>query len=486
MRIFCISLITFLCSLCFQADAVVRITCIGASITYGHGIPDREKQSFSGQLQQLLGSGYLVKNFGVSGTTMLSKGDYPYISTPQYQQALKSNPDIVFIDLGGNDAKLVNRGHLADYESDYKNMISAFRALPSHPRVIIMLPVVSFVKDSTGIWDPVICKQIIPKARKVAYDTGLEVLDMHPLLIDQPERVPDLIHPDVKGSAVLARRLYETVLLYRDGQHFDLFSRLAEVKSIPGLDLVSSANAVESFYGFHCLTFKLSGRECRIVKPKISAAGHPYVWRARFWGHEPQADIALLERGYHIVYCDASELFGNPEAISLWNNFYKLLRKAGLGKKAAMEGMSRGAVYAYNWAAANPGKIACVYVDNPVLDLKTWPGSPESAKQYPDEHQQFLKDYGLKEGFDPDSFKGSPIDKIAEIVKGGYPNLILCADADEAVSPETNTLLFEKKVIAAGGKITVFHKPGAKHHPHSLPNPKIIVDFITGSVSRHP
>jgi alpha-beta hydrolase superfamily lysophospholipase len=56
--------------------------------------------------------------------------------------------------------------------------------------------------------------------------------------------------------------------------------------------------------------------------------------------------------------------------------------------------------------------------------------------------------------------------------------LILCADADEAVAPEENTYLFERKVKALNGTITVFHKPGFKHHPHSLPNPTPIVDFI--------
>jgi alpha-beta hydrolase superfamily lysophospholipase len=76
------------------------------------------------------------------------------------------------------------------------------------------------------------------------------------------------------------------------------------------------------------------------------------------------------------------------------------------------------------------------------------------------------------------NFKGSPLDKVAEIVKGKYAILILCADSDEAVSPEENTYLFEKKVKSLNGNITVIHKPGFKHHPHSLPNPEPIVDFI--------
>ena len=447
-----------------QCGAQVKVACIGASITYGHGIQKRETFSFPGQLQILMGRGYQVDNYGVSGTTLLTKGDNPYVKTAQYQQALKSNPDVVFIDLGGNDAKLINRIHLGEFEADYKKMIKAFQDLPSHPRVILMLPMVSFVKDTTSIWDPVIVNQIVPKIRNVAYETGLEVLDMHQLLIDHPEMVPDLIHPDVHGSAILAMRMYETLSNKHD-KAFDVFKGLNDFTK-------------DSFYGYECANFKLKGRDCKVVKPKWAADGHPYIWRARFWGHEPQTDIALLERGFHVVYCDASELLGNPEAIALWDDFYAILLKSGLSKKAALEGMSRGAVYVYNWAAANPSKVACAYADNPVLDMKTWPGAKENALKYKQEHEQFMKDYRLSTDSDVQNFKGSPVDKIEQIVKGGYPSLILCADEDEAVSPEKNTLVFERKIKAAGGAITVVHKPGFKHHPHSMPNPKVIVDFI--------
>src|SRR6185369_6616221 len=87
---------------------------------------------------------------------------------------------------------------------------------------------------------------------------------------------------------------------------------------------------VSSFYGYDCADFVFKGREAKIVKPRVTAPGHPWIWRARFWGHEPQTDIALLDRGFHLVYCDASELFGNKEAIELWNKFYDLLHNNGL------------------------------------------------------------------------------------------------------------------------------------------------------------
>ncbi len=63
---------------------------------------------------------------------------------------------------------------------------------------------------------------------------------------------------------------------------------------------------------------------------------------ARFWGHEPQADSVLLTKGFHVVYCDVAEMFGNEKCMGIWDRFYKALRSAGFAKKAAMFGFSRG------------------------------------------------------------------------------------------------------------------------------------------------
>lgn len=450
------SILTLLIAACLmmQAKAVTRITCIGASITYGATLPDPASQSFPAQLQKMLGNNYVVSNFGISGSTLLRNGNQPYQNTPAYQQALKSNPDIVFIDLGGNDSKLINRSRYGEFESDYHALIRSFRELPSHPRVVLLLAMPSFVKDTTGIYDPVIVNQINPHIRKVAYDETLEVLDMHSPLVNHEELMPDKIHPNVEGSAIAAKKLYDIVVQPRDTT-FNIFKAIKEPYK------------KDSFYGYPCATFMLNGQECKVVKPKWAAKGHPWIWRARFWGHEPQADIALLERGFHVVYSDVAELLGNDEAITRWNNFYKLLHDGGLGQKAVLEGMSRGGIYIYNWAAANPTKVACTYADNALLDLKYWPDSAV-----------LKKDFNLENVGQISALKASPIDKMAQIVSGGFPMLHLSADADEAVDPSKNTLLFEQMVKALNGSITVIHKPGFKHHPHSLPNPAPIVEFI--------
>ncbi|SEW42482.1 GDSL-type esterase/lipase family protein [Chitinophaga arvensicola] len=448
----------------------VKVACIGASICAGARLPHLETQSYPAQLGQLLGPGYEVTNYGVSSTTMLKKGDFPYWKTPQYKAALASQPDIVLIDLGGNDSKLINRVHLDEYASDYQEMIRAFQSLPSHPRILLLQPIVSFVKDTTQIWDPVITQQILPKVRQVAYNEHLELVNLNALLIGKPGLMPDGIHPELEGTTLMAKTLFEVLHPVRDTT-FDIISKLTGDKKI------------SSFYGYRCADFTFNGREAKVVAPVFTAAGHPWIWRARFWGHEPQTDIALLERGYHVVYCDASELFGNKEAIQLWNGYYTLLRKAGLAKKAVMEGMSRGGVYVYNWAAVNPDKVAAVYVDNPVLDLCSWPGS--QAKEKSGNHAEwdaFKKDYGFTSDSAALAFKGSPLYKVKDIVKGKYPMLHVLADADAVVPPAENTLPFEEKVKALKGDITVMHKPGFGHHPHSFPDPTPIVDFILKAV----
>jgi S-formylglutathione hydrolase FrmB len=158
------------------------------------------------------------------------------------------------------------------------------------------------------------------------------------------------------------------------------------------------------------------------------------------------------------------------------------MQQAGLARKAVLEGMSRGGVYMYNWAAQNPGKVACVYADAPVLDLRSWPGGKGQSKGSPADWEKFKQAYGYTSEEQTQDFKNNPLDLVAKIVKGKYPMLHVVGDADEVVPVAENTTPFEQKVKALGGNIQVIHKPGVNHHPHSLANPQPIVDFIMKAV----
>ena len=118
----------------------IKIACVGNSITYGSGMANREMNAYPKQLQHLLGDAYQVENFGVSGNTLLQKGDHPYWESEAYQKALAFTPDIVFIKLGTNDSKQQNRIYLdTDFEKDYAQLIQSFKAQNEHTRVCIAI-----------------------------------------------------------------------------------------------------------------------------------------------------------------------------------------------------------------------------------------------------------------------------------------------------------------------------------------------------------
>lgn len=232
------------------------------------------------------------------------------------------------------------------------------------------------------------------------------------------------------------------------------------------------------YHGFACTTFRFEGREAKIVVPRHAAPGHPWVWRARFWGHEPQAEVALLARGFHLVYCDVAELFGNAEALGIWDRLYTRLAGAGLSHRSSLIGFSRGGLYVYLWALAYPDRVTCIYADAPSLDFKSWPGGKGLGGGNKELWELFKKEFGLHSEEAALAWKGNPLDRAAEIARGGYPMLHICGDADMTVPPSENTDPFEERIRAAGGRITVIRKPGVGHHPHSLIEPGPIVDFV--------
>ncbi len=454
------------CQFTLWGQEQIRIACVGASITEGVRVENPKVNSIPAQLSSMLGEGFNVRNFGRSSATLLRKGDLPYWETSQYKGVLDFNPDIVFIKLGTNDTKPQNRIFIDnDYVNDYKDLIASFKSLSSKPRIVLIVPIPVFSTDTTGISSKTLTEKIIPKVRQIAYETGCELINMYNPFLGLSELVPDKVHPNAEGSKLIARRLYEFVKMKTDPS-------LNLEDDLP--DNVSPFN----FYGFQGYDFTFQGKNAKVVRPKNAAPDHPWVWRARFWGHEPQTDIALLERGFHVVYCDVAEMFGNDESLSIWDSYYQMLTGAGLAKKSVMEGMSRGGVYIYRWAAKYPERVAAIYADAPVLDLKSWPGGKGQGSGSSKDWETFKNDFGLKSEQEALDFRGNPLDLTDEIAKADFPMLHVVGDADDVVPVSENTEPFEKKILDAGGAIKVIHKPGIGHHPHSVPNPKPIIDFV--------
>lgn len=202
-------------------EEAVRVACIGNSITDGHGIWFAPSNGYPAQLQKLLGSDYWVKNFGLSGRTMLNKGDQPYMKERAWKDAVAFKPDIVVIKLGTNDSKPQNWQHGADFKHDLQQMITTLRPdllqpqkkgrksrrqAPKNegPRILLCTPIPAY-KPSWNISDSVIVNHIIPIQQEVASEYGLQLIDMHSLFGDGTDTMlADGIHPNDKGVKKLA------------------------------------------------------------------------------------------------------------------------------------------------------------------------------------------------------------------------------------------------------------------------------------------
>lgn len=198
----------------------VRVACIGNSITDGHGIDMAPRRGYPAQLQRLMGSGFEVRNFGVSSRTMMQKGDYPYMKEQAWRDALAFKPDVAIIKLGTNDSKPNNWKHKADFEHDLQAMIDSLRPMvpkldkkgrrtrkmvrADKPEIFLCTPVKA-VKASWEISDSVITTEIIPIIRRVAEKNGLNVIDLHTLFnADEENMQRDGIHPTDKGARIMA------------------------------------------------------------------------------------------------------------------------------------------------------------------------------------------------------------------------------------------------------------------------------------------
>jgi acyl-CoA thioesterase-1 len=194
--------------------AAKLVACVGDSITYGAGITDRLNYGYPAQLQRLLRQydrSWEVRNFGVSGTTLLARGDLPYIRQTAYNDAQACSPDLVIIQLGTNDSKPQNWQYQAEFVADYGALIDVFRSLPSRPQVWICKPVPAFAVG-WGITNAVIRDEILPLIEQIGREKDVPVIDLYTALLDAGKLFPDGIHPNAEGAGLMAQTIAACLL----------------------------------------------------------------------------------------------------------------------------------------------------------------------------------------------------------------------------------------------------------------------------------
>lgn len=231
--------------------------------------------------------------------------------------------------------------------------------------------------------------------------------------------------------------------------------------------------------------FTVHGRSAFVIFPSRQAQGKPWIWRTEFFGHEPQADIALIKNGFCAAYIDMQNLYGSPIAMHIMDDFHEYVTRVyGLSDKTVLEGFSRGGLFTFNWAALRPEKVAAIYVDAPVCDFKSWPGGKGKGPGSPDDWKRLQAVYGFQTEQDALDYAGNPVDNLAPLAKARIPIIAVVKVDDTLVPVAENIDIIEQRYRKLGGDINVIRGPGG-HHPHSLKNPAPIVDFILNATGTH-
>ena len=257
-----------------------KVACVGNSVTFGAGIADRANDSYPAQLQILLGDTYHVENFGKSGSTLLRKGHRPYNDQPEYKEALAFAAENVVIHLGLNDTDPRNwPNYKDDFFADYIRLIESFRKENPKCKIWIcrLTPIShrhSRFKSGTRDW----YWQIQEAIELLAENQNLELIDLQAGLYNRPELLPDAIHPNKKGAAIIANTVYSALTGDFGGlQMSELYTDHMVLQRNKPLNISGTANAGDKIKvaidGKRASTKTASNGTWTITLPPLQAGG---------------------------------------------------------------------------------------------------------------------------------------------------------------------------------------------------------------------
>jgi acyl-CoA thioesterase-1 len=188
----------------YASANTIRVACVGDSITEGSGYPF--------QLHMMLGSNYVVANFGVSGSTVSLDSAKPYMNESKFKEALDFNPDIVVIMLGTNDANSEITPNETGFDTDYSQLVLAFQQLDGRQLIwIVKSPPIFAINSSYN--NTILAKTFLPEIDNLTSQMNLPTVDIYGALLNHSEYFTDGVHPTSDGAAVIASNVFDAITL---------------------------------------------------------------------------------------------------------------------------------------------------------------------------------------------------------------------------------------------------------------------------------
>src|SRR5271156_5373679 len=124
-----------------------------------------------------------------------------------------------------------------------------------------------------------------------------------PLLTNTAEaEVPAVPHNGIPGGSGRAEAPLQVALAFQgdkiDWHGFDRYDFVMDMQTLAITPFKAPASEQSGNLG----DSDKGQLRCVVVVPKQVAAGNPWSWRGVYWNHQPQAEVELLKRGFHIAY----------------------------------------------------------------------------------------------------------------------------------------------------------------------------------------
>ncbi len=367
-RLLCLVLFIYLNCAVLAAGNLIKIACVGDSITDGFGLANASLDAWPVLLGDMLGSSYCVENFGQTGKTLQKGGRESYWDTDKFRRAKEFEPDIVIIKLGTNDAKEANWTDPEKFRADLNAMIDEFAALKSKPK--IYLSTCAWVKrDAITITEDRVLNGVIPISLDTAKKRGLKVLDFHKLLKEKPELYCDDIHPNEAGALAMAQFVYKNLTGKRNAPKVNKFR-----------------GRVSDFFGFKRVEGPSLFRNLALFIPQRPNGQWICAFRNFRGGESEDLYKLLLKSGAYVVNYDLEGGLGSPRYLDMGDKFFKYYSKLLEPKsKPILLGEGLASLFALNYAAKNPDKVAGIVLVEP-LDIYDWAQlSQDNARRFKQE-----------------------------------------------------------------------------------------------------
>jgi lysophospholipase L1-like esterase len=190
----------------------VRIACVGTSITEGISLDSVLR--YPTKLQTRLGAGYIVRNFGRTGSQVLRAGSMPYCTTSTFRSLFTFAPNWIIIEQGTNDSPSSAWGTLngpTAFPRDLEWLIDTMKTMSSVQKVWLCTPPPAF-SNYHDVNEEIIKDQIAPCIRLIAGERHYGLVELHDQLLLFPEAFTgDGVHPNADGAELISLAVFEAI-----------------------------------------------------------------------------------------------------------------------------------------------------------------------------------------------------------------------------------------------------------------------------------